>query len=65
MASDDAPAHFSWEEIYSLYSIPVVEIPILSNVGTVRDFIVDEPPSTGDEDIAPIPRTTPIEAYSN
>jgi len=65
MMADDAPDHFSWEEIYSLYGIPIVEIPIRREMSVVRDPIDDEPSSPGAVGISPSPLTTPIEAFSN
>jgi hypothetical protein len=65
MTAEDAPDHFSWEEIYSLYGIPVFDVIIPGSVGAAVASLDEEPSSPGEVGIGPFPPTNPMEAFSN
>lgn len=62
MTTEDAPEHFSWEEIYALYRVGWKEEG--AEIGYVYD-LHDDPSSLGERGSGPSPLINPIEAFGN
>jgi hypothetical protein len=62
MAFEETPDHFSWEEVYSLYSISFRDDPLLFE-GVLPHG--DDPSSLGEMGRGPSPLTNPIEAFAD